>query len=188
MSESFDSRDILGSPTTIESTTSTPTVTVDTITTETLFDGFTVLGGVDSSTGSSSIAMVVRDSTDAFTLSNNIIQAADAQDGEDGLDGTDGVDGGNGQDGAMSKLIQKSCSDSSQIEAGGSGGSNTCQDGNVQGGSEEIKMSSIQQPNKVVMMDLEMTLDLVGRGLRQSYYCEQLDVCMFGDCLLDSRF
>ena len=90
MSESFDSRDILSNPTTIESTTSSPVVVADSIEVETLFDGFTVMGGVDSNSSSSSIAMVIRDSSDALTLSNNTIQAADAQDGADGLDGADG--------------------------------------------------------------------------------------------------
>ena len=92
MSESFDSRDILANPTTIESTTSSPVVVADAITTETLFDGFTVMGGVDSDSSSSSIAVVVRDSTDSLTLSNNTIQSADAQDGADGLDGSNGVE------------------------------------------------------------------------------------------------
>ena len=68
------------------------------------------MGGVDSDSSSSSIALwFVRDSTDSLTLSNNTIQSADAQDGADGLDGSDGVDGGDGSDGAMSKSIQPSC-------------------------------------------------------------------------------
>ena len=48
MSESFDSRDIFANPTTIESTTSSPVVVADSINTETRFDGFTIMGGVDS--------------------------------------------------------------------------------------------------------------------------------------------
>ena len=127
MSESFDSRDILANPTTIESTTSSPVVVADAITTETLFDGFTVMGGVDSDSSSSSIAMVVRDSTDALTLSNNTIQSADAQDGADGLDGSNGVDGGDGSDGAISKAVKPKSVMMLVLDLGGAGGNNSVQ-------------------------------------------------------------
>ena len=108
---------------------SSPTVLASKIISETVFDGFEVLGPTITAAGGDSIAVWVEDSDSDFTFSNNEVVAGNGVNGvsgPDGGDGTDGSDGGDGVDGGFANC--------SSLPAGGLGGANACGTVTVDGG------------------------------------------------------
>ena len=129
----FAQRDATLFTTVIEGTGSSAdspaTVCARDISSDTLFDGFTVIGASAAGGGQSAIAVWLQDCDAGLTLANNIIEADDGRDGDDGADGADGDDGSDGVDGTDGAY-----NDCTDLPYGGSGGGSTCDGTATDGG------------------------------------------------------
>jgi len=129
----FTLRDIPTYTTTLDGVGSTfaspATVVARDIVSNTVFEGFTVLGNTRPGLGQSAVAMWIEDCSDGLVIRNNVIDAASARDGQDGGAGGEGTDGADGADG-----IDGSTSTCSTLPDGGAGGANTCDSVSTAGG------------------------------------------------------
>ncbi|MBM4388273.1 MAG: hypothetical protein FJ088_11075, partial [Deltaproteobacteria bacterium] len=107
-------------------------VVVKEITNPTVVGGF-VIESLNAYTPSgNSYAVYIFHTTDAFTLSNNVISAGN---GANGLDGTGGSSGQHGPDGSKGDNGGESmCNDQGKTMYGGKGGKNNCAKSNASGG------------------------------------------------------
>jgi len=105
----------------------------------TVLDGFTIFGKSNNTSGGSSYAVYIKDSTNAFTFSNNTVYAGNGGNGSAGTPGVSGPGGtsGDGNSGVNAFIIDtRNCtSDYVEPEAfGGIGGARTCGTTAVHGG------------------------------------------------------
>ncbi|MEC7988283.1 MAG: MopE-related protein, partial [Myxococcota bacterium] len=131
MAESFDERNTETPTTSIIGSGSAPAVIASSITIGSQIDGFYIEGNSGSSSGDSSIALFIEDSTDVLLITNNLIHAGDAQDGSDGGAGSDGAVGELGEDGSTGGFGLLDCS---TVFDAGLGGEGTCGAQDVSGG------------------------------------------------------
>ncbi|MBT9556363.1 MAG: hypothetical protein IV100_10055 [Myxococcales bacterium] len=100
---------------------------------DTRFDGFSIFGADTSAAGQSSYAVMIVDSTVAFSLSGCRIFAGDGGDGTPGSAGVSGATGVVGGDGlAVADVGKVTCTGN---RAGGGGGQRQCGGGGVSGGA-----------------------------------------------------
>jgi hypothetical protein len=101
---------------------------------ETRFDGFTVFGVNNKKETGNTYAVWIKDCVSSLHITNNRIIAGDAGNGNFGMDGEGGDHGNAGTKGLDAKDIGKNTCSASDLNAGGSGGTKTCQGINISGG------------------------------------------------------
>lgn len=108
------------------------TVIASNITVPTWVEGFVVMGPDMPINPLSSTALYIVDSTDAFTIRDNIIYTGRGNAGADGSTGLNGENGSNGEIGL--DAILTTGNPCSEINPGGTGGAKLCVSTNVGGG------------------------------------------------------
>lgn len=101
------------------------------IQTPTEVSGFTVTAP-DGRNGGSSIAVWVKDSTDALRITENTLMAGHGGQGATGAAGNNGANGNNGSAGVEGVTANNNCA--GRIRQGGAPGASSCGDQNVAGG------------------------------------------------------
>ena len=146
MNEDFDTRSPIPTSYLIGNAGS-PALTISNVSVGASWNVFSIEGYADSIAGSSAIAVLIEDSTDALEMSGNMIFSGPGQDGADGSSGIDGLDGEVGEDGSFGGTA--SLTDCTEVYAGGLGGIATCGTQDVSGGdgaSNICPESNLQQP------------------------------------------
>lgn len=131
MNEDFDTRSPIPTSYLIGNAGS-PALTISNVSVGASWNVFSIEGYADSTAGSSAVAVLIEDSTDALEMSGNMIFSGPGQDGADGSSGIDGLDGEVGEDGSFGGTASRT--DCTEVYAGGLGGIATCGTQDVSGG------------------------------------------------------